>query len=392
MEYINRLLESPLKYHLARGKSILLLGPRQTGKSTLLTQLPSDLSLSLVAPQTRQRYERDSSILAGEVEALKQKKGRPVLVILDEIQKVPSLLDLVQDLIDRRIAQFVLTGSSARKLRRGGNVNLLPGRLVSMRLDPLIRPEYATDDLESLLSYGSLPAIALLESRHDRELDLQSYVEGYLEEEVRAEALVRNIGTFSRFLELASLESGNIISFRALSQDIGVSHTTIAAYYEVLEDCLIVERIDPITKNKTRKRLMKSSRHLIFDLGVRRLCANEGTKFSRVRLGQLFEQFVGLELIRLARLARQKTTLHFWRDLDGPEVDWVIDQSGAYIPVETKWTDSPTLRDARHLLTFLAEYPEAKRGWIVCRSPRPLQLHPKITALPWQDMATLIKL
>jgi predicted AAA+ superfamily ATPase len=371
MEYVSRSLEPVLAYHLRRGKSVLLLGPRQTGKTTLVARLRADLRLSLVPPNVRQRYERAPGQLAAEVEALRSRAGAGLpLVVLDEVQKVPALLDVVQDTIDRKVARFVLTGSSARKLRRGRTINLLPGRVVTLRLDPLSLRERPEQNLRALLLYGSLPGISAASTAADQETDLKSYVETYLEEEIRAEAVVRNVGTFGRFLELAGLESGNIVSHRGLAQEIGISHTTVAGFYEILEDCLVAERVDPLTRSRTRKKLTKSSRHVIFDLGVRRLCAGEGPMLSRERMGQLLEQFVGLELIRQSRTASSKTRVLFWRDPDGPEVDWILETNGEYRPVEVKWTDTPSPRDARHLSTFLAEHREARTGFVVCQTPR----------------------
>ena len=311
-------------------------------------------------------------------------------MILDEVQRVPSVLDVVQHAIDSRRAQFVLTGSSARRLRRGAPVNLLPGRIVMLRLDPLSLTEQPSLPLDVLLLDGSLPAISAERNPGDRERDLASYVQGYLETEMRAEAVVRNVGTFCRFLELAGLESGGLVSFRALAQDLGVSHTTVAGYYEILEDCLIAERVDPLTRSRTRTKLTKSSRYVIFDLGVRRLCAGEGRRLPRERFGQLFEQFVGLELVRQSRLRGPGTRVRFWRDADGPEVDWVVERAGALVPVETKWTDTPTARDVRHVELFLREYPEAARGALVCRTPRRMKLADRITALPWQEVSWVL--
>jgi predicted AAA+ superfamily ATPase len=391
MQYIARALEPELHRHLGRGKSILLLGPRQTGKTTLLERLDADLRLSLVPPDVRQRYERSPAQLAGEIAAVTPTgRRRCPLVIVDEVQRVPALLDVVQDAIDRKLGQFVLSGSSARKLRRGDAVNLLPGRVVSLRLDPFTLRERAESNLSHLLLFGSLPGVRPQDRPADAEADLRSYVETYLEEEVRAEALVRNVGTFGRFLELAGLESGRIVSFRALSQQLGVSHTTVAGFFEILEDCLVAERVDPLTRSRTRKKLTKSSRYLLFDLGVRRLCAGEGTRLPRDRLGELFEQFVGLELIRQARMAPRPTTVRFWRDPDGPEVDWVVDQGSACWPVEVKWTDAPTPRDARHVEVFLREYAGARRGFLVCRVPRRARVTERVVALPWQELGAVL--
>lgn len=391
MEYIKRLQEGAIHKALRRGKSVLLLGARQTGKTTLISQVNSDLLVSFVRPDVRQRYEKDPAILAAELEVLERNHGRRrCLVILDEIQKVPEILDVVQDLIDRKKADFILTGSSARKLRRGSHVNLLPGRVVALKMDPLTLAEASARDLKDRLLYGSLPGIVTTSERGAREKDLESYVTTYLEEEVRAEAIVRNLGSFARFLEYAASESGRVVNLRKLSQEIGVSHTTIGSYYEILEDCLIVERIEPLTKSKTRKKLTKSHKYVFFDLGVRRLAAREGTGLPREEFGRLFEQFIGLELLRCARLSDKKVQIKFWRDPDGPEVDWVLDEENHYTPVEVKWTDAPTKSDIKHLQVFLSEYGSGQTGYLICRSPRKLKLADNVIALPWQSIDKLI--
>jgi uncharacterized protein len=291
----------------------------------------------------RQRYERSPSLLTGEAEALQERKSgsRKPLILLDEIQKVPVLLDVVQNLIDRKIANFVLSGSSARKLRRGASLNLLPGRVVALRLDPLSLAEIKPSGIEPLLLYGTLPGIHSVPRPEDKETDLRSHVTVYLEDEVRAEALVRSVGPFARFLEYAAAESGQIVNFSKLSQDIGVAHTTIASYYTILEDCLIAERVEPLSTSPTRKKLTRTSKYVLFDLGVRRASAREGPELRRESAGFLFEQFIGLELIRLCRLIAPSRRLHFWRDPDGPEVDWVLVSGKELLPIEVKWTDAP---------------------------------------------------
>jgi len=390
METIPRIMESRVRQALGRQKSVLLLGPRQTGKTTLVETLKPDLLLNFLRPEVRQRYERSPQLLGAEVEALAERARRhKPLVVLDEVQRVPELVNVVQDLVDRRLARFVLTGSSARKLRRGKGVNLLPGRLLPLRLDPLSLAERVPATLEEALLYGSLPGIALAANDAAREEDLQAYTTLYLEEEVRAEALVRNLGTFSRFLQLAALESGNISHFRGISQELGVPHTTVAGYYEILEDCLIAERIEAVSESRTRKKLTKSPRYLFFDLGVRRAAADEGRRLPPRVLGSLFEQFVGLELLRATRQTVGGLRLRFWRDPDGPEVDWIVESEDRWLPVEVKWSDAPGERDTRHLQTFLSEYSKAREAVVVCRTPRRFKLAPKITAVPWQEISRL---
>ncbi len=391
MKYIKRAIESKIRDTLHRNKSVLLLGARQTGKTTLIDQFKYDLMLTFVEPDIRQRYEKSPHLFKGEVESLgKSKAWKRPLVIVDEVQKVPAILDVIQDLIDRKKANFILTGSSARKLRTGARVNLFPGRIVAFRMDPFSVQEFSALDLNERLLYGSLPGILGVKKFSDREVDLGSYVTTYLEEEVRSEAIVRNLGVFARFLELAASESGGIINLRKLSQEIGVSHTTIGSYYQILEDCLVAERVEPLTQSKTRKKLTKSEKYLFFDLGVRRLAANEGTRLPRDTLGMLFEQFVGLELLRGTHIKGHGAKIRFWRDPDGPEVDWVIDQEGAYTPVEVKWTDNPMTKDIRHLEVFLSEYSSARLGFLICQVPRKIKLSEKIFALPWQSLSDII--
>ena len=386
-----RRLEAELGRHLRRGKSVLLLGPRQTGKTTLLEGLRSDLSVSLASPAERQRYERDPALFSGEVRALAEKPGprRRPLIAVDEVQRVPALMDVGQELIDRAVAQFVFTGSSARKLRRGRDINLLPGRVVALRLDPLLLEEAAPRRIEEALLFGSLPAIRNLSSDSDKETDLRSYVETYLEEEIRQEAAVRQVGAFGRFLELAALESGRITNYANISRQVGVSALTVQAYYEILHDCLVAERVEPVTHSASRKKLTRANRHLVFDLGVRRLAANEGKRPHPTRLGELFEQFVGLELIRFCRLHARHARVRFWRDPDGPEVDFVLDREGSYLPVEAKLTDRPSPRHTRHLSVFMDEY-GAKEALVVCSTPRPVQLARGIRAVPWQDLPEVL--
>lgn len=386
---IKRSIKPAILTALKRGKSILLLGPRQVGKTTLLTELPIDHTISLARPAIRQQYELNIESFSQEIEALAEKHGKKPLVAVDEIQKVPELMDATQDLIDRKIAQFILTGSSARKLKKQQQLNWLPGRVVYFHLDPLTLDECRLN-LEELLLYGSLPGIVLDNNNESREQDLESYVITYLEEEVRQEALVRKLSDFAKFLELAAAESGQLANFNNISNNIGVAQTTIATYYQILEDCLVAERIEPFIKTSSaRRRLVKSCKYLFFDLGIRRLAAKEGNNLPDKIMDHLFEQFIGLELLHLARSYKKRITLNFWRDLEGRKVDWVLSYEGKILPIEVKWTDKPSLKDARYLKTFLNDY-HLKTGYIVCRCKKPRKLDEQITAIPWQEIAELL--
>ncbi len=388
MKMIERALNERLKQVLKRGKSVLLLGPRQTGKTTLLREYEADLEITLLISKIRRQYEADPDLFIREVQALRNSKGSLPLVIIDEVQKVPALMDSVQYLIDEGIAQFILTGSSARKLRHNKSVNFLPGRVIQLRLDPFVLEELSLPfpAVEDFLLYGSLPAIRLETDPLIKEEELDSYVDLYLEDEIRAEALVRDIGAFENFLRLAAMESGNIVNFDKISQDIGVARTTVASYYQILEDCLIAERVEPYVESRSRKKLTKSSKYLFFDLGLRRLAAKEPPSLLHKYLGHLFEQFIGLELIRWSRLQNIKISVHFWRDSSGPEVDWLLHRDQSLLPIEVKWTENPSLRDAKHLELFLKEYPLAKQAYVVCQVSRPQMLSDNIEAISWKDL------
>lgn len=394
MTYITRSLEKIIQHTLAREKSILLFGARQTGKTTLFRRFSTDLSISFANPKIRLRYEKNPALLIGEIEALAKTLPNKPLVFVDEVQKVPDILDAIQYLIDNQTAYFIITGSSARKLKKTATLNLLPGRVISLRLEPLCLLELSgyEPSLEQLLVYGSLPGIFSVPLDSDKELDLQSYVQTYLEEEIRLESVVRNMPSFSRFLELAASESGNVLNLSKLSQEIGVAHTTISAYYQILVDCLIAERIEPFLKTKTRRKLGKSPKYLLFDLGLRRLAAHEGVQLPEKYKGWLFEQFIGLELIRHTRFIEKKYQVRFWRDLSGIEVDWVLEAQDSLIPIEVKWTDAPTLQDAKHLLIFLKEHPEAKNAYIVCQTPNNIKISEQITAVSWRNLLTVFDL
>lgn len=391
MDRIKRKVIDQIKTALARGKSVLLLGPRQVGKTTIVQEaLHPDIALSFAKLETKHRYEKNPVQFEQDLNFQIDKSTSTPLVFVDEVQKIPEVMDGIQHLIDNNRAQFILSGSSARKLKHGPNINLLPGRVVTINMDPLSYAEIANTHitLDTLLRDGSLPGI-LLGPEEYRECDLTHYMLTYLEEEIRQEALVRNIGAFSRFLELAAIESGNTVNFTRIAEGVGISDTTIKEYYQVLEDCLVAFKIPPITKTTSRRSLLKSPKYLLFDLGIRRIAAEEGPQASIKTQAHWFEQWVGLEILRNIHIHQPLYTLHYWRDTGGTEIDYVINTKEHYIPVEVKWSDMPKEKDARHLVKFIDEYDNCELGYIICRTPTPYKISEKITALPWQAIDTL---
>lgn len=302
-------------------------------------------------------------------------------------------MDAAQYYIDKNQAQFILSGSSARKLKHGPSVNLLPGRVTAMRMSPFAFSELNAEEyaIEDLLLYGTLPRVLHAKEQMDKESELQSYVHTYLQDEIQAEGVVKKLGSFAKFLLLAAGESGKIVNFSNLSQDIGIASTTVQSYYQILDDCMMVHRIDPITKTTTKRRLINAPRYLFFDLGVRRVAAGEGYSASPRQLGELFEQWVGLELINLIHSTPYFNKLYYWRDSAGPEVDYILDTRDQWIPLEVKYKADPFIKDAKHLLKFMKDY-NVPTGYIICSVHKRIIINknPKIIALPWQEIPTFL--
>ncbi len=390
----------------------VVFGARQTGKSTLLRRLWPDAALWLDLSDPAQRSEllRRPELLVQRCRALPRSSRGPARVVIDEAQAVPAVFDAVQSLYDsdRRRWRFVLCGCSDRKLRATG-ANLLPGRSIQHRLYPLVlaeRPgpglEAARSDVSPLsfssrklhshfpaaeladrLLFGELPGIATAPRRNRADL-LRSYTVVYLEEELRREALVKDWAAFARFLQLAAAEAGRMTNYAAISREAGVSLPTVKSYYQLLEDMFIGFRVTAYS-GSPRKGLLSTERFFFFDLGVRNAAAEMPLEAAAVRAhpGPLFEQWVGVELWkRLQYLGAGK--LQYLRTKGGAEVDYVIARAGRLVPIEVKWTEHPSLADARHLSGFLSEHrSNAPRGYIVCRCTEPLALDERITAIPW---------
>lgn len=282
------------------------------------------------------------------------------------------------------------TRSSARKLKQQSDVNLLPGRVIAYRLDGFSLFEFADRDLDDFLHYGSLPEIAQTNLDADKEEFLKTYVEIYLEEEIRKEASLRKLPDFYRFLEHAAQQSGKVCSYSGISQEIGVSHVTVKSYYEILETTLIADRIDPIFQSKTRKKLVRSPRYLFFDLGVRRIAAKEGAPLSRTDLGHAFEQFVGIEILKFLHSTKKLSSLHFWQDPQVADVDWVVKTGAHFLPIEVKLGPRVKIADCKHLLSFTQEYSCPSGAIVIYCGRNKIQLADNITAWPWQQLPQLL--
>ena len=293
---------------------------------------------------------------------------------------------------------FYLTGSSARKLKTG-SANMLPGRIHLFKLSPVLLAEqrdslilplkmkgktrFPMRPLEEALIYGVLPGL-YSETPSAWQETLTAYTELYIENEIRKENVVNDMGVFLTFLRLAALESGQTLNYSKMANAIGVALNTIRNFYQILEDTYIGLRISSF--GRSRKKIVTAPRFLIFDIGMRNVLAELPLNKNLIQLdaGHLFEQFIMTELFYRCQYYGKGYKLSTWRTATGAEVDAIIETPEEVIPVEIKWTDSPSSKDIRHIETFLELHKNiSHRGFIICRTNSQRQLSKKITALPW---------
>lgn len=336
-------------------ESIFLFGARQTGKSHLLhTLFPNAVYIDLLETDTKNRFMQQPSLLRDVLE----KEANNTLVIIDEIQQVPDLLNEVHLLISRKQMRFILCGSSARKLKRQG-VNTLGGRALPENLYPLVSVEIPDFDLQRALTNGLLPKI--YQSERPTRL-LQAYVDIYLKEEIQAEALVRNLKSFSRFMEVAALTNGEIVNYNNIATDCGVSAKTVADYFSILQDTLIGYLV-PAFVDKQKRRLVQAPKFCFFDVGVvNHLLHRKDLVRGTVEYGHAFEHFIIQELIAYIGYHWHEHTLSYWRTYTGVEVDVVITNSHnePILAIEIKSVQEVQRKHLKGLFSFANDYPNCK--------------------------------
>ena len=334
-------------------KSFFLFGPRGTGKSSwvkaafkgavYLDLLEAELSLPLSAnPQRLSQYIP---------------KGHEDWIVLDEVQKIPELLDEVHRLIEQEHFKFVLTGSSARKLKRK-SVNLLAGRALTLFMFPLTNLELGKDfDLTHSLRFGHLPC-AYTES--DPKAYLQSYAKMYLEEEVKQEGLTRNVGAFSRFLEAASLSQGSILNVSSVARECSVERKTVEQYFIILEDLLLAARL-PAFEKRAKRRILQHPKFYFFDVGVYQTLRPRGLLDAPEEIeGHALESLFFQELRAINQYLDLGFELYYWRTPSALEVDFVLYGEGGLFAFEVKRDDKLKPEALRGLKAFLRDYPAAK--------------------------------
>lgn len=355
---------------LVRRKTHFLFGPRQTGKSFLIRhQLQGARVYNLLDNATFLALSQDPGRLGQEIGPHER------LVVIDEIQRLPILLNEVHLLIEERGLRFLLTGSSARKLRRGG-VNLLGGRARTTYLHPLTMGELGERfDLSRALYRGLLPSIYLSD---DPDADLAAYAGTYLHEEIVAEGATRNIPAFSRFLKVAALCSGTMINFTNIANDAQVPRTTVHEYFEILRDTLLLHEL-PAWRKSVKRKPIRTSKYYFFDVGlVGYLQGRKPTPRTR-EYGEAFETFIMHELVSW-RDYRSGDAVSYWRSASGYEVDFIL---GDHTAIEVKAKENVSVDDLRSLRA-IAEENKLKRCVCVSLEPRTRRIG-GITILPYRE-------
>lgn len=360
-------------------RSLFLFGPRKTGKSSYIKNQLSGMEIALtwnlLDGRLRLRLLSDPSLLRQEVEV---RNLRDCLVVIDEIQKCPQLLDEVHYLIEERNIRFLLTGSSARKLRRSG-VNLLGGRAGQRHLHPFNFKEVGNHEsynLPFIFEHGLVPSLFLSD---DIEEDLAAYVDTYLTEEIAAEGVARNIPAFARFLTVAALTNSQLLNFTNIASDSQVPVQTVRQWYQVLEDTLLGYQLEPFAGSHKRKAIV-TPKFYFFDIAIARaLRSSVVPQENTVEFGEYFEQLVCMELKSWMDTTRLHKKLTFWRSTSNMEVDFCIDRE---LAIEVKASRSIT---EKHLkgLRALREENIFRRYIVVCQEEHP-RLMDGIEILPWK--------
>lgn len=337
-------------------ESLFLWGARQTGKSTLLMQrFPDAKYYDLLESDLYERFRRQPSLLRSELNMI----DNSTLVIIDEIQKIPELLDEVHWLMSRRNMRFILSGSSARKLRRCG-ANLLGGRAIRQQLFPFVSAEIPDFNLSRAINNGMLPRHYLIENPTKR---LQAYVGDYLREEIKEEALTRNIASFSRFLEIAAINDGEILNYRNIATDCGISAPTIKEYFSILEETLIGYTLPAYTKT-VKRRVIQASKFYLFDIGiVNYLTHRKNLQQGSIDYGHALEHLMVQETIAYLSYIESELQAAYWRTASGFEVDIIIFEPYSHeirCAIEVKSCKEVQNRHLKGLRALHDEHPQSR--------------------------------
>lgn len=362
-------------------RTAFLFGPRMTGKSFLLRGLAVELYVDLLDPELDLQLKQSPRFFWEQLAALKPR----AFVVVDEVQRVPVLLDYVQKGIEEKQLVFVLSGSSARKLKRGG-ANLLGGRAKDLKLHPLTRTELGTHfSIQQACHYGTLPKTAQLLVSHDTEEArsfLRSYVTTYIKEEIQAEALTRHVGAFQRFLHVAAQGNAQVVEFANISRECSVPASTVKEYYSILEDTLLGNFLWPWDRSERKKARPK---FYFFDCGVVRAIQNRLTDPPTAdEMGRLFETWLIRELIRIRDYREAPHEFSMWRE-GSHEIDLLITGGrGPLLAVECKTGHEGI--SAATLRAFKSRFPKVPLIVASLKDSVPRRLDTGVDILPWEKM------
>ncbi|MDL1981517.1 MAG: AAA family ATPase [Deltaproteobacteria bacterium] len=373
MEKIKRILDIDLPPR----QSAFLWGPRKTGKSTYLKErFPHSLVYDFLQTDLFLEFSRQPSLLRERLLA----KGNDVLnypVILDEVQKVPQILDEVHWLIENKGLRFILCGSSARKLKRG-KANLLGGRAWRYEMFPLVTAELENLNLLRVLNRGMMPDHYLQESYKKA---LRAYTQDYLKEEVFDEGLTRNIPAFSRFFDAMGYSHGELTNYSNIARECGVDSKTVKEYYQILVDTLLGTRIEPFKRRQNRQVIIRAAKFYLFDVGVAGAITKRHIEEEKGELfGKAFEHFILMEIAAHNSYNELDYEINFWRTKSGLEVDFVL--GGGEVAIEVKGTTHVKKRDLRPLTAFIEEY-SPRKALVVCNE-REERVHGRIRIIPYR--------
>lgn len=352
-------------------RSAFLWGPRKVGKSYWIQHhLPDATVLDFLKTDVFADYAARPALLR---ERYQRHRG---LIVLDEVQKIPAILDEVHWLIEHAGLSFLLTGSSARKLRRG-HANLLGGRAWRKTMVPLSYPEVETLDLERVMLSGLLPPHYLSPNPLE---DLRAYVADYLTEEIAAEAQTQRIPSFREFLRVAALTSSELLNYTNVARETGVSQKVVRSYFDILEDTYLGFRVPPWTKSKTR-RMILAEKFYLFDVGVANYLARRRPLAGSAEFGKSFEHYLLMELRAYQAYREPELPIAFWRTSAGQEVDFLVGDKA--LALEIKASARVHEGDLRSLSALLEDGP-VKHCVVVCLEREPRWIHKKIQVLPWR--------
>lgn len=371
--------------HLPRPgvETFFLWGPRQTGKTTLLrSAYPDAFWIDLLKADEYRRYLQNPELLRAEIAAKKTVRQ----VVIDEVQKVPQLLDEVHWLHENRGIHFALCGSSARKVKRG-QANLLGGRALRYELHGLTVAEIEREfDLTRILNHGYLPTMYLSDSPQRL---LNSYVADYLKEEIAAEGLVRNLPVFSEFLNAASLSDAELVNFSTIARDCGVSSPTIRGYFQILVDTLLGRWL-PAYAKRPKRRVIAAPKFFFADVGVVNQLAKRGELRPGSELyGKAFENWVFHELSAYNAYSEAFANLGYWRLASGIEVDFIVNDM--QVAIEAKATAKVTVDHLRGLRALAQDHPRVKQRLLVCLEPKSRRTEDGVLILPAVEFCQLLK-